>query len=560
MKLALHTRRITRTAAAVMLSLTSLLTINIGSASAAALTCDWTGASGTDLKFSTAANWANCTGASNPAGVPVAGDIIQFDPVSPASQKFNLVNDLGTVALGGVVFNNGTSANYTSYNVDTLTLVDGATATDVGTTTPVTLRAATLIGQGSLSVSGYGLSFATLTVTGALSLSNNANAFIATGSSVGGAVNVGDTASLDLYGGTVGSVAIAKGGYVNVSAQSASQTFSTPLTFGGGSGTNNPVVYFNNYYDSVTYKPIDTTWTVDSAVVLQSDAYISDGGQTTVNFTGTIAGATYKLTNDPSMTGYLNLNPTTNTSLSTTGAQENAPTTVTIADGVDKTADNTIGQVNPFETLIVDGKANNVFLNRNATLMGGGTIMGLYAATLSVVAPGHSPGCITSSGDIAIFGTYKVDVAGTTPCSGYDQLVVTGTVTLSDANNGTGTLEATPYGGYIPKVGEAYTIISNDGTDAVIGTFNGLAEGATYTNQGVTYSVTYKGGDGNDVVLTVTKVDAAALPGAVATPKTPNTGLKLAAAHPMVSLATTMIAAGLLFGASRRMKPATRRR
>ena len=180
--------------------------------------------------------------------------------------------------------------------------------------------------------------------------------------------------------------------------------------------------------------------------------------------------------------------------------------------------------------------------------MGNGQIAGLYAGAGSIVAPGHSPGCITSTQDISIAGTYQVQVGGTDPCTGYDQLKVTGAVNI----NSPGALDVTLYNGFVPKVGQAYTIIDNDAADAVIGTFAGIAEGGTYTNQGVTYSVTYKGGDGNDVVLTVTAVDASKLP------KKPNTGLLLVSAHPMISLGASVLAAGLLYGASRRVKTVRR--
>ena len=49
-----------------------------------------------------------------------------------------------------------------------------------------------------------------------------------------------------------------------------------------------------------------------------------------------------------------------------------------------------------------------------------------------------------------------------------------------------------------------FTIINNDGADAVSGTFNGLAEGGTITFNTVTLYITYTGGDGNDVVLQLT--------------------------------------------------------
>ncbi len=44
-------------------------------------------------------------------------------------------------------------------------------------------------------------------------------------------------------------------------------------------------------------------------------------------------------------------------------------------------------------------------------------------------------------------------------------------------------------------------IINNDGTDPVSGTFLNLAEGGVITSNGKSFLITYRGGDGNDVVL-----------------------------------------------------------
>ncbi len=76
---------------------------------------------------------------------------------------------------------------------------------------------------------------------------------------------------------------------------------------------------------------------------------------------------------------------------------------------------------------------------------------------------------------------------------GYEQLAVVGKVNLTGTN-----LVRT--GSFIPTT-QAFTIINNDGYEPVIGTFTGLAEGATFVLSGVNYTITYAGGDGNDVVL-----------------------------------------------------------
>ena len=54
---------------------------------------------------------------------------------------------------------------------------------------------------------------------------------------------------------------------------------------------------------------------------------------------------------------------------------------------------------------------------------------------------------------------------------------------------------------YTPTHGDTFTIIDNDGTDPVVGTFTGLAEGAYFTVGIDTYKISYAGGtDNNDVV------------------------------------------------------------
>jgi hypothetical protein len=113
-------------------------------------------------------------------------------------------------------------------------------------------------------------------------------------------------------------------------------------------------------------------------------------------------------------------------------------------------------------------------------------------------SPGSSPGCATvgsialNAGDVLI-----ADIDGTTACTGYDQWTATNTVTLGGA-----TLSVNL--GYSPSLGDNFTIIDNQGAGAVTGTFTGLPEGSAFLAGGQIFSVSYMGGTGNDVVLTVT--------------------------------------------------------
>lgn len=117
--------------------------------------------------------------------------------------------------------------------------------------------------------------------------------------------------------------------------------------------------------------------------------------------------------------------------------------------------------------------------------------------TLGPGNPASSTGTFsTRNFAFAAQSTYSIQVNGTTAGTNYDQTSVTGTVNLASA-----TLSMSL--GYAPSVGDSYTIIANDSTDAVTGTFSGQAEGSTITASGIAFTVSYVGGTGNDVTLTV---------------------------------------------------------
>ena len=71
-----------------------------------------------------------------------------------------------------------------------------------------------------------------------------------------------------------------------------------------------------------------------------------------------------------------------------------------------------------------------------------------------------------------------------------------------------GRLEIHLQGGYAPNVGDEFLIIANDGGDFSNNLFQGLQEGSTVGTVpagNVEFTITRQGGDGNDVVLRVTK-------------------------------------------------------
>ena len=146
-------------------------------------------------------------------------------------------------------------------------------------------------------------------------------------------------------------------------------------------------------------------------------------------------------------------------------------------------------------TLIVDGSLANspVVTSAGTTLAGNGSVGPVNNS--GAVSPGTSPGKLTTKNFTNnATATLALELNGTVAGVSYDQLDVTGTVKLGGAlqlSRGAGT-----------PANSTFTIIKNDGADAVNGTFAGLAQGAQVTAGGAKFQISYTGGDGNDVVLT----------------------------------------------------------
>lgn len=107
--------------------------------------------------------------------------------------------------------------------------------------------------------------------------------------------------------------------------------------------------------------------------------------------------------------------------------------------------------------------------------------------------------------------TFEVEIdgnAGAGVAGGNDILNVamTGAVNLGGA-----TLDLVL--GYVPAFGQSFTIIDNATATPVTNTFAGRDEGEVFTDGGVMFQITYQGGDGNDVVLTVLDPSNPALAG-----------------------------------------------
>ena len=161
-------------------------------------------------------------------------------------------------------------------------------------------------------------------------------------------------------------------------------------------------------------------------------------------------------------------------------------------------------------SLLVSGDisaSSSVSVASGATLGGTGSVSGVTIASGATLSPGSGGAgalTITNGLTIAAGGSLMVDVAGTVAGTQYDQLIVTGTVDITGAS-------LSVNHSYTGSDGDSYTVIVNDSTDAISGTFSGVAEGAavTATGNSSSLSVSYLGDTGNDMSLSFLAVPGA---------------------------------------------------
>ena len=159
-------------------------------------------------------------------------------------------------------------------------------------------------------------------------------------------------------------------------------------------------------------------------------------------------------------------------------------------------------------TLLVDNTVGSgtgtgaVTVNNAGTTLGGtGTISGAVTVNAGAnIAPGNAsnPVATLTTGALTLASTsnFRVDISGTAGTS--DQInVATGTVTITGSNLVVTVVTTV-------SLGQQFTILNKVAVGAITGTFAGIPQGGTVTgSDGTVFPVSYVGGDGNDIVLTV---------------------------------------------------------
>ncbi len=520
--------------------------------SAAADTCTWTGG-GSDDNFSTAANWTGCDNGT----VPENGDILEFD-VSSLTGDTVANNDLVSLSIAGINMT-GTAVLFPSIEVtgNPITITGNLTGDNVGGTVNIgvditlgsnvtySVPEGRLFFYSSTGIPDFNIQSHNFTVT--TTSSEDCDVVRMQSSLVGSGQLITNSGAiyLALYesaSGFSGSVVSNGKGVVaykgNVVSAGASVTIN-------GSGK---IILAQENSDPTTDYVFDVVMnsSANPALLADSTAAYCSGGPSTAAGNSTLSGD-LTLQTDTVFSGAHNLNVTgaytanahaltvkagsggsITTSSGTIGTTEQ---TTTISAGDVSSGTEEVGNK---ETLILNGTRGTVNVRNGGVLKGTGVSDTIVVFAGGKLSPGQSPGCMTvGSGSGALQfnsgSSFDVEIAGTTACTGYDQVVVNGSVNVTNA-----TLNVTLLNGFNPSLNSTFTIISNDGTDAVTGTFTGLAQGASVVVGGVTFHISYTGGDGNDVVLT-----AASVPSSATAPNTGIAGLNRSIVLPLIVVVVT---------------------
>lgn len=546
-------KRITSGITAFLLSITSLFVFAPSIARAAVDTCTWTGA--TSTSWNTAGNW-NCS--EDGAAVPGNGDSLVFPFGTGALNRFNMNNDIANGQFASITFSGATQSGESSYAVtgNAIAIASGITASVTG--------------------SQYGVSF-NLDID--VSIAQNITVNTSVGNSVNlggvvsgaGGINKSGAGSLLMEGeNTYSGITNISGGYAGAQNATAFGSASAGTTIGEGAyadmrfhggGVINESFTINSAGSERGYPlaigppchggyTCKGDYTLAGDIILGNDVLLATYGGANVIIAGALSGD-YTIGLAQGDMGSLVINSSNNTSKTSNGTIETEEFTTEYKDDAPETSI----QVGKKETAIVTGKYRGATVNEGGVLKGTGEFTNSLSVNQgAIIAPGLSPGCITVGEHLNLRGEYQFEIKGTAACSDYDQIQVGGDVEFGYSEtddtyvSNFATLKVSSLDGYVAPAGTVFTIIDNKGSEAVRGTFKDLAEGATFEGpDGAVLKISYVGGDGNDVTLTVI------------TAGTPDTGFGMLLNNPIAILAATTVAAGAILVMSRRMKFATQR-
>ncbi|UOG66536.1 hypothetical protein LRM44_00460 [Candidatus Nanosynbacter sp. HMT-352] len=490
--------------------------------SAAPASFTWTGSAG-DHKMSTAGNWKE-------GQVPTEGSKLVFKCIDSPNE--NIQNDL-TVTLSGLELkklDSSDNKSCTYYSIDTMRFTPdaeftgGYTSIDSGDIykAPSVHVTGAVTGLSSLKSNGFDGRFDSKPTISRFEVTNAGCNDIDFSIKAAEKI-VGENASVSLDG--ANSILVKNKGQLGISSYNT-ETSSSKITFENGSMISHGV-----HCQRSANVGLNATTVLSGDIVLNGDVEYRLSSNTTLKITGKLSGPG-KLVAHKDNEGTVLVESSENTSGTPNGQYGNDHEAKTIQLDGDKPDESVT--VKKGETVLLNGSRSDVSVNEGGVFGGDATVKSLYVS--GVVAPGNSPGKITVLENFYLknTGVYKAEILNK---DHYDQIVA------HDVHLN-GSLDLTYLAGGVIKKGDTFTIVSNNGTNPVQGTFKDLPEGAEVTVSGATFKISYVGGDGNDVVLTAQNDSKA--------PKAPNTGGEKLSVNLIGAIAGVVSAAALLFVTKRK--------
>ncbi len=500
-------------------------------AGAATNTYTWTGAAG-DKQLATAGNWAENK-------VPTDGAKLVFS-CNTTSETF-LTNTLTAKVSEIYTSSDGSGGSYCKgmFKIDKLNFQSNAIfsgeAVDAGKPyvtiaepfglINLTADYSSVVITNKLDLTDVSVSHDGCTATFSRSIKSAKNAI----------VGAGVSNYLDGFG----NVTVKKDGVAAI-ARGQSATISNNIVFEDGAKAGWGISCMGG---GVGGGASDVTVTLSGDIVLNGNVEYTLPSYQTLKITGNLSGSG-KFVASADNKGTLAIDAKNNTSGTGNGTTDSAKEeTIQIEGG--KPEDYVV--IARKQTGVLSGTRYNVGVDEGGILKGNGTVR--YLGVSGVVAPGNSPGKITILEYLHFSktGVYQAEILNKDK---YDQLIVNGDGVYNENSKPVvitegASLELNFLAGGVVKKGEAYVLIDNKSDQPIDGAFTGLTEGAKIVIGDAVFTVSYKGGDGNDFTLTV--LSDAVAPGA------PNTGLAmLNVKSPAVVVIAAVASAVVLGGALKR--------
>ena len=131
-------------------------------------------------------------------------------------------------------------------------------------------------------------------------------------------------------------------------------------------------------------------------------------------------------------------------------------------------------------------------INTGATLAGSG-VLGPVTSLGGNIGPGNSPGILTTGNLNTSAGvtTFNMELNGTAPGTGYDQVVVNGLIDIGT----TSVLSLTS--NFVPTPGDKFFLLVNNGSSPITGLFSGIADNSQFTTvEGYVFEAHYTADSG----------------------------------------------------------------